>query len=217
MQISSSFQQFFQLLALQNPYLSATVFNCPFCFEFSHDSWHRYPIQIKTSGNVAMRIRNYRFVRIRFGQKKIGNFLNAVIINQSIDRVRQIIAGRSQMSHHQKRKLWIFLKNRNQVRDPAANKLNIRNRNDVCLADGMFQKRRIAKDSAFFQNFDRRLLSWRRPKVDLNPSLDDKIDFICFIAFAWSTKKRTVKRLSEWASITQLTREPHNPLGILLL
>ena len=32
-----------------------------------------------------------------------------------------------------------------------------------------------------------------------------------------SKKKRTVKRLSEWASITQLTREPHNPLGILLL
>lgn len=32
-----------------------------------------------------------------------------------------------------------------------------------------------------------------------------------------SAKKRTVKRLSEWASITQLTREPHNPLGIILL
>ena len=30
-------------------------------------------------------------------------------------------------------------------------------------------------------------------------------------------KKRTVKRLSEWASITQLTREPHNPLGIFSL
>ena len=43
--------------------------------------------------------------------------------------------------------------------EAAANKLNIRNRNDVCLADGMFQKRRIAKDSAFFQNFNRRLLS----------------------------------------------------------